>query len=350
VELTVDQLAALVGGQFAFGADDRSQPITGAASIADAAPGDFTFFGSPRYLAALKSCRATAVLVPLDFNEPIPPIAIRVEDPSAAFAQLVARFAPPAPRHEPGVHATALVAPSARVAPDASIGPMVVVGENAIIGARSALGAHAVIGAEARIGDDCQIAPHVVIGHRCLVGHRVIMHAGVVVGSDGFGFEFKEGRHVKVPQTGIVQIDDDVEIGANTAIDRARFGRTWIKEGTKIDNLVQIGHNVTVGRHCIVCGQVGIAGSTSLGDYVTLGGQAGIVGHIHIGDRASLGAQSGVSKSVPPGAVYWGTPAQPMQETKEQIAHLRRLPKLHAAVKHLQQLLDLNRKSSPPPA
>src|SRR4029079_11732420 len=153
----------------------------------------------------------------------------------------------------------------------------------------------------------------VVIGERCVVGNRVIMHAGVVIGSDGFGFEFKDGRHVKIPQTGIVQIDDDVEIGANTTVDRARFGRTWIKEGTKIDNLVQIAHNVTIGRHCILCGQVGIAGSTTIGDYVTLGGQVGVTGHIEIGDRASVGAQSGVSKDTPGGAVYYGTPALPIQ-------------------------------------
>jgi UDP-3-O-[3-hydroxymyristoyl] glucosamine N-acyltransferase len=350
VQLTVEQLAALVGGQFAFDGGDRSQQITGAASIADAGEGDLTFFGNVRYLPALRRCRATAALVPLDFNESIPPIAIRVDNPSGAFTQLVARFAPPPVRPEAGVHATALIASSARVSPEASVGAMVVIGEEAAIGARTVLGSHTVVGAGARLGEECRIGPRVVIGERSVIGNRVIMHGGVVIGADGFGFEFKEGRHVKIPQTGIVQIDDDVEIGANTAIDRARFGRTWIKEGTKIDNLVQIGHNVTVGRHCILCGQVGIAGSTRIGDYVTVGGQAGIVGHIEIGDRVTLGAKSGVSKDIPAGAIYWGSPAVPMQEAKEQLAHIRRLPKLHAMVKRLQQLLDSDRKSSPPPA
>jgi len=350
VQLTVDQLAALVGGQFVFEGGDHSQPITGPGSIADAGEGDFTFFSNARYLGALRKCRATAALVPLDFSEPIPPIAIKVENPSLAFAQLVARFAPPPGQHEPGIHPTALIASTARVDEEASIGAMVVIGDRAVIGRKTILGPHTVIGADARIGDECQLAPRVVIGERCVVGNHVLMHAGVVIGSDGFGFEFKDGRHVKIPQTGIVQIDDDVEIGANTTVDRARFGRTWIKQGTKIDNLVQIAHNVMIGRHCILCGQVGIAGSTTIGDYVTLGGQVGVTGHIEIGDRASVGAQSGVSKDIAGGAVYYGTPAMPIQAAKEQLAHVRRLPKLQAMVKRLQQLLDSDEKSSPPRA
>lgn len=349
MQITVEQLAALVGGQFALEGADRSATITGPASIADAAEGDVTFFANARYLPALKKCRATAALVPPDFTEAIPPIAIRVANPSLAFAELVARFAP-APVHiAPGIHSTAAVASSARVAPDAAIGAFAVVGENAVVGARTMVSAHCVIGREARIGEECQLAPHVVLGERCIIGDRVILHGGVVIGSDGFGFELKEGRHVKIPQTGIVQIDNDVEVGANTAIDRARFGRTWIKEGTKIDNLVQIAHNVTVGRHCIICGQVGIAGSAKLGDYVTLGGQVGVIGHIEIGDRASVGAQSGISKNIAPGTVYWGSPAVPLKDAKEQMASVRRLPKLWAAVKRLQQLLDSEQKSSLPP-
>jgi UDP-3-O-[3-hydroxymyristoyl] glucosamine N-acyltransferase len=165
----------------------------------------------------------------------------------------------------------------------------------------------------------------------------VILHSGVVLGGDGFGFELKDGRHVKIPQTGIVQVDDDVEIGANTTVDRARFGRTWIGEGTKIDNLVQIAHNVQIGRHCIICAQVGIAGSARLQDYVVLGGQVGTVGHIEIGSGAQVGAQSGVSKSVPAGQVLFGSPAIPMKDAKEQLARVALLPRLFDRVKRLEQ-------------
>ena len=192
------------------------------------------------------------------------------------------------------------------------------------------------------------MAPRVTIGARCLVGDRVIIHSGAVVGSDGFGFEFAGGRHVKIPQTGIVQVDDDVEIGANTTIDRARFGRTWIQQGTKIDNLVQIAHNVVVGKHCILVSQAGISGSTRLGNYVTLAGQVGIVGHIEIGDQAIVAAKSGVSKSVPPKEVFFGYPATPIKEQKEQLACIARLPKLYARVKKLEQVLDSQKKTLPP--
>jgi UDP-3-O-[3-hydroxymyristoyl] glucosamine N-acyltransferase len=169
-----------------------------------------------------------------------------------------------------------------------------------------------------------------------------------VLGSDGFGFEFSGGKHVKIPQTGIVQVEDDVEIGANTTIDRARFGRTWIQEGTKIDNLVQIAHNVVIGKHCIIVSQAGISGSTRLGNYVTLAGQVGIVGHIEIGDQAIVGAQSGVSKSIGPKEVWFGYPAMPMRESKEQLARIARLPKLIERVKRLEQFLGEREKSLPP--
>ena len=218
-----------------------------------------------------------------------------------------------------------------------SIQPCAVVENGATIGANSVIGAHAYVGHEATIGADCLLHPRVTISARCKIGDRVILHSGVVIGSDGFGFELSEGRHVKVPQTGIVQLDDDVEVGANTTIDRARFGRTWIGAGTKIDNLVQIGHNVVTGKHCILVSQTGISGSTRLGDYVTLGGQAAAVGHIEIGDRVMVGARGGVSKSVEPGKVLWGSPvAMPIREAKEQLALLRRLPKLFQRVKRLE--------------
>ena len=333
--ITVQELAALVGGQFAFPAEG-SKTIGGGAAIAEAGEGDFTFFGNAKYLAALKTCRATAALVPLDFSEEIPPIAIRVENPSLAFAKLLEKFAPAPQKFAPGIHASAVIGSGVSIGEGASIQPFVVIEDEASVGAGSVVGAHGYIGHGASVGAECLLHPRVTIGARCIVENRVILHSGVVIGSDGFGYEFSGGRHVKIPQTGIVQIDDDVEIGANTTIDRARFGRTWIGEGTKIDNLVQIAHNVVIGKNCIVVSQTGISGSSKLGNYVTLAGQVGVVGHIEIGDQATVAAQSGVSKSIAPKEVVFGSPAIPMREAREQLAHIRRLPKLLDRVKKLE--------------
>ena len=346
--ITVQELAALVGGQFAIPADG-SRPIRGAAAVREAGEGDVTFLGNPKYLPLLKACGATAALVPMDFAEEIPPVAIRVENPSLAFAELLQKFAPAPIRFAPGVHPTAVVGRGVEIGEGASIQPHAVIEDGAKIGARTVIGAHGYVGHEASVGADCQCSARVSIGARCIVGDRVILHSGVVLGSDGFGFEFADGRHVKIPQTGIVQLDDDVEIGANTTIDRARFGRTWIGEGTKVDNLVQIGHNVVVGKHCIIIAQTAVAGSVTMGNYVTVAGQVGIVGHLHIGDQAIIAARSGISKDVAPREVMWGSPvAAPMREAKEQLACIRRLPKLQERVKRLEQILSAEGKSSPP--
>jgi UDP-3-O-[3-hydroxymyristoyl] glucosamine N-acyltransferase len=347
VEFTVYELAALVGGQFAS-EPAASTRIRGAAAIADAGEGDVTFFGNAKYLPQLKASRAAAALVPLDFSESIPPIAIRVENPSLAFARLLERFAPAPVVFAPGIHPSAVIAPGAVVGENVSIQPFVVIEEGARVGANSIIGAHSYVGHEAVIGPDCQLAPRVTVGARCIVGSRVIIHSGAVLGSDGFGFEFSQGRHVKIPQTGTVQIDDDVEIGANVAIDRARFGRTWIGEGTKIDNLVQIAHNVVIGKHCLLVSQAGVSGSTRLGNYVTLAGQVGVVGHIEIGDQAIVAAQSGVSKSIGPKEVVFGSPALPMREAKERLAYLGRLSKLFDRVKRLEQIPGTGGNSSLP--
>ena len=333
--LTVQELAALVGGQFAFPADG-AKPIGGGAAIAEAREGDITFFGNAKYLPALKTCRATAALVPLDFSEEIPPIAIRVENPSLAFAKLVEKFAPAPVRFPPGVHPTAVIGSGVTIGEGASIQPFAVIEDGASIGARTLIGAHGYVGHAAMIGADCLLHPRVTVGARCVVGSRVILHSGVVLGSDGFGFEFSGGKHVKIPQIGIVQIDDDVEIGANSTIDRARFGRTRIGEGTKIDNLVQIAHNVVIGKHSLVIALTGIAGSVKIGNYVTIAGQVGIVGHIEIGDQVIVAAKSGISKNIPAKEVVWGSPSQPIGEAKEQLALIRRLPKLYDRVKKLE--------------
>ncbi|MEP6668352.1 MAG: UDP-3-O-(3-hydroxymyristoyl)glucosamine N-acyltransferase [Chthoniobacter sp.] len=347
MEFTVQEVAALVGGRLASDTGSTTK-IRGVAAVADAESGEITFFGNAKYLPQLKASRATAALVPLDFAEAIPALAILVENPSLAFARLMEKFAPASIRYSPGVHPTAVLGRNVVLGENVSIQPFVVIEDGVEIGANTIVGAHGYIGHEAHIGQNCHFAARVTIGARCEVGNRVIIHSGAVLGSDGFGFEPVGGKHIKIAQTGIVQVDDDVEIGANTTIDRARFGRTWIQQGTKIDNLVQIAHNVVVGKHCILVSQTGVSGSTRLGNYVTLAGQVGIVGHVEIGDQVIVAAKSGVSKSVAPKEVFFGYPATPIKEQKEQLACIARLPRLYARVKKLEQVSDSQGKSSPP--
>ena len=347
MEITVSELAALVGGQLASGADGSAK-ISGAAAVAEALPGEVTFFGNPKYLPQLRASNATAALVPIGFTENVPALRIHCENPTLAFSKVIDRFAPPPIHFPPGIHPTAVIAAGVHLGANVSIQPYAVIEEGASIGAGTIIGAHSYIGHAAQIGGDCHIHPRVTIGFRCKLGDRVILHSGVVLGSDGFGFEIQNGRQAKVPQIGIVQIDDDVEIGANSAVDRARFGRTWIGEGTKIDNLVQIAHNVTVGKHCILCGLTGIAGSTKIGDNVTLAGQVGTVGHVVIADGVTVGAQSGVSKALPANQIYMGSPAVPAREWKEQVAQIHNLRKLRARIARLEQLSDESGQSIPP--
>jgi UDP-3-O-[3-hydroxymyristoyl] glucosamine N-acyltransferase len=344
VTITVDELAALVGGQVEGGSG--KSPITGVAAIADAVEGEITFLANKKYLPSLVASKASAAIVPLDFNAEISAVQIRVEDPASSFAKILEKFAPAPIVFPPGTHPTAVIAGDVVLGVDASIQPHAVIEGGTSIGDRTFVGANVYIGQGTRLGADCKIYPNVTIRENTVIGNRVIVHSGAVIGSDGFGFEFANGRHVKIPQTGNVQIDDDVEIGSNTSIDRARFGKTWIQEGTKIDNLVQIAHNVVIGKHSLLVSQSGVSGSTRLGNYVTLAGQAGLVGHLEIGDQAIIAAQSGVSKNVPAKEVWLGSPATPMQEQKEKFANINRLPKLFARVKKLEQILDSTPKSS----
>jgi len=313
--------------------------ITGAASVAEAMPGEITFYGDLKYLPAFRKTRAAAAFVPANFEETVVAAQIRVSNPAKAFEQIVLKLAPLPITRAPGRHSTAVIADDAKLGKEVSVGAHAVVESGARIGDRTHIGANSYIGHESVIGADCIIYPNVVIRERGQIGQRVIIHSGVVIGADGFGFEPVNGRHQKLPQIGIVQIDDDVEIGANTTIDRARFGRTWIQEGVKIDNLVQIAHNVVIGKHSIVVAQVGIAGSVRIGERVLIGGQAGIIGHIEIGDGTAIGAQSGISKNIR-GGIWWATPAVPLAEAKQQLAWVRRLGKLFARVKAIEQKLD----------
>ncbi len=335
-------LLPLLGGDLLAGAPDV--PIDGVNSLAEAGEGEISFFGNPKYLAVLRRSRAAAVLVPRGYPpeafgwrpEGGTPALVAVDNPSLAFARLVERFTPPPVAEEPGVHPTAVLGRDVRLGAEVRVGPYAVLGDEVELGDGVSIGAGAFVGAGSVVGTGSRIDPNVTIREHTRIGQRVIIHGGAVIGADGFGFELKEGRHVKIPQTGIVQIDDDVEIGANVTIDRARFGRTHIGEGTKIDNLVHVGHNVVVGPHCLLVAQVGISGSTRLGKYVTLAGQVGLVGHIEVGDEVVVGAQGGVSKSVPAKAVMWGCPAEPLDKFKELHAYRGRLPKLVERVKKLE--------------
>jgi len=332
---TVSELAALVGGEVFSGSGDAV--IEGPAALESAGPGEISFFAHPRYATDLRTTRAAAVLVPRDFAGETPAACIRVDDPSAAFTRITREFLrEPAPPPA-GVHPSAVVHSGAQIAPDASIGEQAVVMPGAVIGPRSVVMAGGYIGTGARIGAACLLHPHAVVGHGCLLGDRVILHSGAVVGSDGFGYDTQDGRHTKIAQSGIVVVEDDVEIGANTTIDRARFGRTVIGEGTKIDNLVMIAHNVVIGKHCIVCAQVGIAGSVRIGNHVILAGQAGLVGHIRIGDGAIVGAQTGVSNDIEPGARVVGSPPRPIGDWKRSIIRVDKLAELYDRVKKLEQ-------------
>ncbi len=333
---TLKELATIAGGELH---GDPAQKIHGAASLAEAAENEVTFYGNPRYLAQLRKTRAAVVFVPLDFAEPISAAQIRVKDPAKAFEQVVLKLAPKPISFPPGVHPSAVVSPSAKIGERISIQPHAVIEAGAEIGDDCVIGANSYVGHESVIGDHCLIYPNVTIRERSRLGARVILHSGVVIGADGFGFEARQGKQEKVPQIGIVQIDDDVEVGANTTIDRARFGRTWIQSGVKIDNLVQVAHNVVIGQNSVIAAQTGIAGSVRIGRDVMIGGQVGIIGHIEIGDKTMIGAQTGISKNID-GGTWWATPAVPLTEALEHLAYVRRMGKLFERVKKIERRLD----------
>ena len=334
---TVRSLAEFVGGEIM--GEGAESAVTGISDLRSALPDQISFLGNAKYEPVAIASRAAAILVTPKDAVRFSFTRIVVESPSLAFGKISALFAPPPIRYEPGIH------PRAVVAPDVVMGEGVCIQANAVIssgvhlGARCVVGANSFIGEQTRIGDDVLLYPLVTIRERSVIGARVIIHSGTVIGSDGFGYDFdpKTGRHVKIAHTGYVQIDDDVEIGANTAVDRGRFGRTHIGEGVKIDNLVQIAHNVTVGAHSIVVSQTGISGSTSLGRYVTLAGQVGLAGHLNIGDRATITAQSGLNKDVPAGAVLAGHHAIPIRESLKVEALTRKLPELVERLKALEE-------------
>jgi len=333
VTRTLAELAEQLDGEVV---GDPLTEIRGVAGIREAQPGDLTFIANSRYENYLVETRASAVICSRELRgAPLP--LLRVDNPYLAFQRIVRVFRPGVERPEPGVHPTAVVAADADVAAGASIGAHCVVESRAVIGADAVLMARCYVGVASRIGAGTLLYPGVVVREECVLGERCIVHPNAVIGADGFGFAFDSGSYHKIPQVGGVIIGDDVEIGANTTIDRATTDATRVGDGTKIDNLVQIGHNVIIGRHCIVVAQVGISGSTELEDYVTIGGQAGVTGHIRIGRGAQVGAQSGVTKSIAAGNTVFGYPAMPIAAFKRLHAFLLRLPQIWDRTKDLEQ-------------
>ena len=305
---------------------DETAVLTGFAALDAAQAGDLTFAENANYFAAAEQSAATAIIAGKEFSS-ARKIIIRVAHPRVAFARAMAAFFPE-PAYAPGIHPSAAVAASARIDPTAHLGPHCTVGESAQVGAHCVLQAGVVVGDHSVLGEGTNLFPNVVIYPRSQIGRRVRIHAGTVIGGDGFGYVFDSGIQRKVPQIGNVIIGDDVEIGSNSSVDRGALGATIIGQGTKIDNLVQVGHNVTIGEHCILCSQVGVSGSVKLGNYCVLAGQVGLAGHLKIGNHVTIASKSGVMHNIPDGETWLGIPAQPERQAKRVVIAVQRLPDL----------------------
>ena len=340
ISLSLSELAGRTDGKIICG--EAGSLFTGMAALDAAGPDDISFLGNEKYIHDFHSTKAGAVIVPQGHTfKTDGPALVSVPNPTLAFSEVIAHFAAALEKFSPGIHPDASISPKAAIDPSkVCVHSGAVVMENSDIGEGTEISPNAVIYRNVKIGKDCRIGANVSIREGCVLGDRVIIHPGAVIGADGYGYQFIDGRHHKIPQVGIVEIGDDVEIGANTTIDRARFGKTVIGEGSKLDNLVQIGHNCVVGKHCLIVSQSGIAGSTKIGDYVTIAAQVGITGHITIGDKATVTARSGVTTSLAGGIIYSGKPAAPMRENMKIQAHVRRLPKLLERVKALEKQVN----------
>ncbi len=329
---TLKELADLIGGQLD---GDPGLEVIGLSSLEEAGPKEMTFLANPKDLPRLAMSKAAAAVVPSSIPS-FPKPVIRTANPHLAYARIQTFFTQ-TPYSPKGVDPRAFLGRDVRLGKDVSIHPMAYVGDRSEIGDRVVIHPGVYVGEGVQIGEESVLYPNVVVMNRCIIGKRVILHPGVVIGSDGFGFARDGAKSVKIPQVGIVQIDDDVEIGANCAVDRAAIGKTWIQRGVKMDNLIQIGHNVTIGEDTVIVAQVGIAGSAQIGNRVALGGQVGIAGHLKIGDGAMIAAQAGVPHDVPPGAVMSGTPAIPHRESLRAVNVFPKLPEMKRTLGELEK-------------
>ncbi len=336
MEISLAELAALLGGQLEAPPERR---VSGVKGLEQAGPTDLAFLANPRYARLLASCQAGAILVKPDQQVPEGLPVIRVADPYLAFAKVLT-FATAQPYRALGVHPRAVVEEGATLGAEVSIHALAYVGPGATLGDRVVLHPNVYVGPGVSIGDDSVLHPGVVVYHGCRIGKRCIIHGGTVIGADGVGFVPDGDRHFKIPQVGIVQIDDDVELGALNTIDRAATERTWIQSGVKTDDHVHIAHNCVVGENTLLVAQVGVSGSTKVGRNVIMAGQAGSSGHLTIGDRAVIGPQSGLAKDVAPGATVTGTPAMPHQLWLRTRKLIERLPELFERVRSLEQTRD----------
>ncbi len=323
MQKTLAQIAEAIQGRVV---GDGALLIKGVSGIREAQPGDLTFLANPKYIPLAATTKASALVVGRDVLVE-GKFVIQVDDPSRAFTMVVAMIKEDLTPKIKGVHPSAVVDPSVVLGEGVGIGPHVVIEKDAVIGAGTIICAGSFIGQKTSLGSQCLIYPNVTVREDCVLGNNVIINSGTVIGADGYGYSTVGGVHFKIPQTGNVVIEDDVEIGACVTVDRARFDKTLIGRGTKIDNLVQIAHNVRTGEHCLIIAQTGIAGSAVLGHRVIIAGQVGIAGHVIVGDGAAAGAQTGITKDVPAGMKMFGTPAQEFKETVQQIGLVRRLSK-----------------------
>lgn len=336
MDLSVNEIARLVGGTVVGDGDSR---IHGLNSLQHARPGDIAFYTGGRYAGQFAQTRASAVLVAEDVSQG-PAALIQVANPYAAFTQLLYKYEAETLRHPTGVHPAAFVDPTAELAEGAAIGPHATVDAGARIGARTVVYSGVYVGRDAIVGDDCVLYPNAVIRERCVVGRRCILHPNVSIGGDGFGFVPMDGRRAKIPQVGNVVLGDDVEIGANTSIDRATAGSTRIGTGTKIDSQVHVGHNAHIGEHCAISGCCAIAGSATIGNNVTIGGLAAVGGHLEVGDNAMIGGRSGVTASVPAGSVVSGFPATDHAKARRYLVSKFRVPEALRRLRQLEKRMD----------
>lgn len=347
MQIKISEIASKLGADV-INAPSEEAFINGLAALAEAGPQDLSFFHHEKYLNDLRTTEAGAVLVPEGLNEVIEQVPlIKVKSPSLAFNEIAKElYESDGEQKNLGVHETAVIGDDVKIDSNSvSIGPHVVVGSGTKIGKGSVISAGVRIGSEVNIGEDCTLFPNVVVYNNSMISNRVIIHGGSVIGSDGFGYEFDGSTHQKIVHFGHVEIGSDVEIGANCTIDRGRFGKTLIGEGTKIDNLCQVGHNVIIGKHCIIVADTAIGGSSKIGDYVTMAAQVGIAGHLEVGAHSVLVARTGVTKSLPGGepgkpAFYSSFPAGPHEVKRKEMVYPRKIPKVLSRLKSIEDRLS----------